>query len=135
MKKLLVLSLSLFFLLSSLSIKAETVFYCNSELATGVIKKNGSWKVTNFKPSRWTIKFNNNYSELYGLDKDRPYLCSPAYQHTPNLLACLSGYENGQSFMFNKIESRFLFNSSSIEGYVHDNSDTNVLFVGSCSKF
>ena len=134
MKKLLILLFSIFFL-SSYSVKAEIVFYCQSELETGFIKQNGSWEVTNFASQRWTIKFSDDYSQLYFPDEKRPYICSPSYSHTPNLIACLSGYSNGESFLFNKIENKFVFDSTTIRGYVDDSSDTNAFFAGTCEKF
>jgi len=137
MKKILILLFSILFL-SSPYVKAETVFYCQSEFATGFnfSVENGSWGPAEFELLRWTIKFNDSYSKLYGLDDPlHPYFCSPAYTHTPNLLACLSGYKNGQSFMFNKVNNRFLFNSSDIRGYVDNSPDTDSIYVGTCSKF
>ena len=135
MKKILILLFSILFL-SSPYVKAETVFYCQSELGTGFIKKNGSWRESSFKPRRWTIKFNDSYSKLYGLDDPlHPYFCSPPFQHKPNSLACLGGYKNGESFMFNKMNNRFIFNIASIQGYVENGSDTDVIYAGTCSKF
>ena len=139
MKKLLILLFS-FLLLSSPYLKAEIILYCNSELGTGIGKKNGAWVTSEFVSQRWTIKFNDSYSKLYGLDKDNqyPYLCSAPYRNAPHLLACLSAYKNGQSFMFNKIKNRFSFSMSSVTGYVNDKPDdldTNDLYVGICSKF
>ena len=137
MKKLLILLFS-FLLLSSPYLKAEIIFYCQSDLATGFVKQNGSWTGSKFKNKRWTIKFNDSYSKLYGLEEDNQmpsYLCSAPYRNAPHLLACLSGFKNGQSFMFNKIKNRFVFNSSSVTGYTSEDSDTNPFYAGTCSKF
>tara|TARA_B100000959_G_scaffold246282_1_gene271624 strand:+ start:130 stop:480 length:351 start_codon:yes stop_codon:yes gene_type:complete len=116
-------------------VKAEIVIFCQSELETGFIKTNGSWKIANYAPQRWTIKFSDDYSQLYFPDEERPFICSPSYSHTPNLLACLSGYSNGESFLFNKIENRFVLDSTSIRGYVDDGSDSNAFYAGTCEKF
>ena len=116
--------------------QAETVLYCQTELATGFIKKEGTWRVTNFALDRFTVKFNNDYSKLYGLDKRRPYICAPAYKHVPNALACLSGYSNGQSFIFNKETKRFVFSEPRpTGGYASDRSDTDTIMAGTCKNF
>ena len=123
-------------LLASNNLMAETVLYCQSELATGAIKKNGSWKTANFKSERYTIKFNKDYSKLDGLDTNLSYSCSPAYSHRPDSLACLSGFSNGESFIFNKKTKRFTFSSPSpASGYAADGSDTPVMYFGTCKKF
>ena len=36
---------------------AETVLYCQEELATGVIKKNGRWQTGDFELKRHTVRF------------------------------------------------------------------------------
>jgi hypothetical protein len=117
-------------------VHAETVIYCQSELATGFVKKNDSWVVSNFVLERWTLKFSDDYSKLYGLDKSRPFICAPAYTSMPNSLACLSGYSNGESFIFNKEEYRFIFTiPSAAGGYSKDHKDTDIMYAGTCNKF
>ena len=137
MKNLLILLLS-FGILIAPSVKAEKVLYCQSELVTGFIKENGSWSTSNFKPQRFTIKFNDDYSELSGLDSDRPYLCDQAYSFAPNALACISGYNNGTSFLFNKAKKRFVWSRITLYGgYDRNlpNADTDALIAGTCETF
>lgn len=123
----------------SFNLKAETVLYCQSELHTGFIKKGGKWRTSEFKLNRYTIKFNNDYSELYGLDEWRPYICSSPFEDIPgasDALACLSGYSNGESFIFNKKTKRFVFSSPKISaGYDSNLTDTDNLEAGTCEKF
>ena len=122
----------------SFNLKAETVFYCESKLGTGFIKKGGKWRTSDFILDRYTIRFNNDYSLLYGLDERRPYICSSAYANIPDALACLSGYSNGESFLFNKRTKRFVFSSPSLGGGYDSNltnPDTDTLKAGKCKNF
>lgn len=122
----------------SFNLKAETVFYCESKLATGFIKQGGKWKTSNFSLERYTIKFNNDYSKLYGLDERRPYICSSPYINASDALACLSGYSNGESFLFNKRTKRFVFSTPSLGGGYDStltDPDTDTLQAGTCKKF
>ena len=120
------------------SVKAEIVLYCQTELATGLAKQNGSWKVAKFQPKRLTIKFNDDYSILYGLSEYKDYICSQAYPHAPNSIACLDEFKSGSSFLFNKEKKRFVFSSISLNGGYdinHLNSDTENLYAGTCKTF
>tara|TARA_B100000787_G_scaffold130363_1_gene99280 strand:+ start:135 stop:542 length:408 start_codon:yes stop_codon:yes gene_type:complete len=135
MKKLLLLLISFGFLIAP-SVKAEIVLYCQSELETGFFKENGSWKVSEFHPQRLTIKFNDDYSILYGLSTD--FICSQAYPHAPNSIACLDKYKSGRSFLFNKEKKRYVFSSISLNGGYELNtptSDTENLYAGRCKTF
>jgi hypothetical protein len=133
MKKLLVL---LFSILISLNSLGETVLYCQEDLVAGFIKKNGSWQLGNFRSERHTIKFNDDYSKLFGLDENRHYSCSPAYSSSSNSLVCLSGYNNGQSFIYNKNKKRFVFNNFKPNaGYDINGNDTDILSAGTCKEF
>ena len=116
-------------------VQAETVFYCQSELSTGLIKEYGTWRIRNFKPSRYTIKFNNDYSKLYGLDKSRPFKCNVPFTNFPNTISCVSGYGNGESFLFEKKMLRFTFANVATSGFVEDSTSTDNLVAGTCQKF
>lgn len=117
--------------------QAETVLYCQSELETGFIKKNGAWITTKFKTYRWTVKFNNDFSQLSGLDEGRPYLCDWAYgRKSLGTVVCLSSYENGENFIYNVNKKRFLHSRpSAATGYDADGKDTDSFFAGTCKKF
>ncbi|MDA9672730.1 hypothetical protein N9U04_02420 [Alphaproteobacteria bacterium] len=123
-----------FFYLTPL--KAETVFYCQEEVVGGLLKENDSWRTGNFRPVRHTIKFNNDYSKLFGLDERRPFNCAPPYSHAPDTLACLSGYSNGESFIFSKTTKRFVFSHPIAHGGFDVNGgDTDTIAGGTCVKF
>lgn len=143
MNKKLSIILIIIGLFSSNTLKAENVFYCQVELAVGFYKEDGSWRTSTFNNVRYTIKFNNDYSKLYGLDENRSYNCVPSYSHKPEALACFSGYTNGQTFIFHKDTKRFVNSSPKAgSGYAaHGNdsgyaaNDTDVIEGGTCTKF
>ena len=135
MKKLLILLLFFGFLIAP-SIKAETVFYCNSELETGFAKINGSWETSTFKPIRLTIKFNDNYSKLSGINKFETFSCSVPYSFALNYLVC-SG-TTAEIFLFNKLQKRFVYSFVKLyAGYDRDHPtpDNDVLYAGTCEIF
>ena len=133
MKKLLILLLSFGFLIST-SVKAEMVLYCQSELAAGFIKKNGRWQEGNFNLDRFTIKFNNNFSNLEGLTSE-PMECSVSFNHKPNLIFCVHSWGSHETLIYEKKKRRFTYSSISSGGYAFDQGDTEVLFAGTCTKF
>ena len=100
-------------------------------------KKNGVWKTVNFKEYRWTVKFNNDFSQLFGLDETRPYLCNWAYDEKSfGTVVCLSGFNNGENFIYNVNKKRFLHSRiSASTGYDIDGEDTDAIFAGTCEKF
>lgn len=126
----------------SFNAKADTVLYCSTELSPGLIKENSKWRTGNFRPERYTVKFNRDFSRLSGLDDNRDYTCHRAFKNDNNkTVICFSGYHNGEVFMYNIRTNRFLFsNFSSTGGYVSDdgtepNPDTDNIFAGTCSNF
>nr|BDD45942.1 hypothetical protein 6 [Alphaproteobacteria bacterium] len=123
--------------LSSLPAVAETVFYCQAELATGFIKRNGGWSTTNFELERYTIKLSDDLTLLYGLDENRPYVCDWAYNDPSKYtLVCLSGYGNGEDFILDLVKNRFVHSSvSPATGYSADRTDTDALIAGRCQQF
>ena len=136
MKKITFLCIFVVGALFSSIVKAETVLFCQSELIVGFFNDGGSWRKGNFANERYTIKFNNDYSKLYGLDEMLPYNCLQPYLHAPDALACLSGFSNGQSFIFNKRTKRFVFSFSKLNGgYDINGPDTDFLAAGTCKKF
>jgi len=139
MKKL-ILAMFVFLLFGSSFANAENVFYCTSELATGIFKdkKTGEWKHNSFKPERLTIKFKNNYTKLAGLTFGVLWNCHRPYSLlsvTNNLLVCYNGENNGKVFQFNKKNLRFLHADIATTGYLENGSDTNTIEGGTCQKF
>ena len=134
MKKLLLVILSLGFLFAT-SIKAETVLYCQSELATGLLKENGTWKNSGFKLKRFTIKFDDYFSRVEGMSFE-PMDCKAPYAN--DVIFCVQSKYNHSTLRYNKVTKRFVhyFNPSS--GYVDlstDISDNDVMYAGTCQKF
>ena len=76
MKKLLILTLlGVLFVPMNGSAKADEVLYCQSELATGLDKENGTWREASFKGKRYTIKVIDDFEKIIGLYEDTPYPC------------------------------------------------------------
>jgi len=140
MKKIILLLLS-FGVLIAPSVIAETVLYCQSELAIGLIKKNDSWTVSQFQPKRLTIKFNSDYSMVTegsgSGGADFPMECKVVYSHKPNQIHCSNSNGTGDAFIYTKNKKRFLYTSLSSGGYTLNdkNPDTENIFAGTCATF
>ena len=138
MTKILI-TISFLFLVGSPLANAEQVFYCASELATGIYKDNktGKWRPAKFQQERYTIKFNDVFTELTGLDQIASYRCESAFYNISDILVCFSLQQNGLMFQFNKTTLRFLYLATAVRGYLYDikDSDTNVMYAGTCKKF
>ena len=136
MKKILILLLLFGFLIAP-SIKADTVLYCQSKLATGLDYENGSWKTMNFKPQRLTVKFNYDYSRLEGLPQNPKMDCKIPYSliGTDNLIYCVDTKYNDSTFKYNKKTKRFVYYFNPFGGYVGESDDTDSLFAGTCKAF
>ena len=129
MKKLL-----LFLFLIPNLVMAENVLYCQEELGTGLIKKNGVWKTANFKLERYTIKFNADYTKLDGLTF-YPMSCSKPFDHKSDYIACVNSLGSHETFSYNTLTKRFLYSNISSGGYAANGADTESLSTGSCEKF
>ncbi len=115
------------------SAKAERVFHCHSEMATGFFKENGDWREGNFKNKKFTIRFSDDYTKVYGL-KLGGFKCSVPYpEQAPDTIACLAGY--GRAFLFEKKKFRFTFSAMNATGFLENGSDTDVFYAGACEKF
>ncbi len=136
MKKLLILLFSLFFL-STTSVFAETVLYCHSELATGVVNINGTYQESSFEKYRFTAKFNSDFTQLEGATAagGQPMECKVSFEHKPNLIFCVHSWGAHETFMYDKNKKRFLLTQVSSAGYAFDGGDTDVLYAGTCEKF
>ena len=117
---------------------AENVFYCSSELATGISKRNGKWRASEFKSERYTIKFNSSFTQVEGFndsDSDFPLTCRTPYPSVfPESLSCSGDFI---FLSFNLRTLRFTLFKGSNGGYALDvtNSDTETIHAGTCQKF
>lgn len=118
----------------STTLKAETVLYCQSELATGFYNEGGIWKEGSFKRKRYTVKFNDDFSILEGVSY-KPMECSIQYSFKPDFISCVHLWGEYKTFMYNKTTKRFLYTSISNSGYVDEETDTEVMYGGSCQSF
>ena len=117
---------------------AETVLYCQSELATGLIKENGRWQTRNFFLERFTVKFNDDYSVVSGL-KRVGMRCHKPLNSFPHIVCDdrTSGPDVGETFNYNPTNKRFLYTQVSTAGYIHNlkKNDTDVIYAGTCQQF
>jgi hypothetical protein len=142
MTKLLI-AISFLFLVGIPFANAEQVYYCASELATGIVKdeKTGKWKEMGFNQERYTIKFNDDYTSLDGIDKTTWSCVAPfANSSQPilkNRFVCYDSHDFGLVFTFDKQTHRFFYMNGTIFGYLHNekDSDTNSIYAGTCQKF
>jgi len=137
------LFISMFFplFIGSSFARAEVVYYCMDEIANGIIKKKtGIWKSTGIKPERYTIRFNEDYTELKGLHKlDTTWNCHISYggyvESFKNVRICYYNLHSGEVFTFNTKTLRYLYLIGVPSGYVENRLDTNSLHAGTCKKF
>ena len=111
----------------------ETVLYCQSELATGFIKKGDVWVQGEFKKDRFTVKFNDDFTTLEGFAYG-PMDCKTNFPSVlPSQVQC--SFSSGQSVVYNKQTKRFVFANISLSGFVENSGDSDTLNAGTCTKF
>ena len=114
MKKLLILTLlGVLFVPMNGSAKADEVLYCQSEVETGLVEKNGTWKERGFVQKTYTINFSRDYKKMKGLDNkilgDLPCFTYP-HQDLKNSHICRSQRRDvGETFIFDSESKRFFF--------------------------
>ena len=137
MNRFLLLFLIFFGLSISSVLKAETVLYCQSELATGFFKKEKKWVEGSFKKERFTLKFNQDYSTLLIPLGNRKIAmkCSIPYTAEPWFISCIEEQYPFKPFIYNKKSKRFTFAVLSSAGYVEPSTDTNSIYAGKCENF
>lgn len=123
------------FLISLITqVVADTVLYCQSELATGFMNKGTGWVERSFDKERFTVKFNDDFTTLEGFAYG-PMDCKMNFpDFLPTQLQCLEK-KGGMSVLYDKTTKRFIFSSISIAGYVNLSRDSDNLFAGTCTKF
>ena len=111
----------------------EIVLYCQSELATGFVKKGDAWVQGGFKKDRFTVKFNDDFTTLEGFAYG-PMDCKVNFPSVlPSQVQCL--ISSGQSVLYNKQTKRFVFANLSISGFVETSDDSDTIHAGTCTKF
>ena len=112
---------------------AETVLYCESELGTGIIKKNGSWITATYQEDGYTVRFDEKKMILEGFDY--PMKCKfPFPQQRPNRIFCEMEWGD-EYFHFNKKNLRFSYYEIPGSAWVSDGTDTSNMQHGTCEKF
>tara|TARA_X000001388_G_C2187207_1_gene106045 strand:+ start:341 stop:775 length:435 start_codon:yes stop_codon:yes gene_type:complete len=144
MKKLMNVLTILIFTVSSAS--AETVLYCTSELATGMIYANGKWNAGDFSKSRYTVKFDDDPMTS---NKSITVKIKSSYESIPTSYTCLDKKENqlvhicnakrGKVFFYSIVKKRFTLISGAFYSYVRGDTanyyDTQSISSGTCTDF
>ena len=112
---------------------AETVLYCQDELATGIGKENGSWKTGDFKLKRYTVKFDEKKMTLL-LDNER-FSCAPKWALYPDRIRCETEMFADFHFVFNKKTMRYSIYRMFATAWIDDGNDTTMMSHGTCQKF
>ena len=135
MKKLLILMLlGVLFVPMNGSAKADQVFYCQSEVATGMAVKNGNWLTGDFTPQRYTIKFSSDYTIMRGLKNYAgEYSCFHLKEVKSRHICRARRYDMGDTFIFDSESKSFIYSSVSITTYFQP--DTPHIQAGTCQKF
>jgi hypothetical protein len=111
---------------------AETILYCQDEIATGIMKQNNTFVQGRFNLQRYTIKFNSNFTEVSGLGKT--FLCSQPYSTDINpSVVCKAS--TGNTFIFNPQTNRYHYSHVWMNGFIDYSVDSSHISVGSCEKF
>ena len=109
---------------------------CQTELATGIAKIDGTWLTTDFQKRTYTIKFNEDRSLLTGDMHGGSYLCEQPFASTQEdyVVCAYPEHSIGETFNYNFTTKRFVFFSPSSAGYLKNlrNPDTETLEVGAC---
>ena len=139
------------FLLIAQSAHADTVLYCAEDVSTGLSNSSGSWKTTDFKLERFSVKVIGDFSQI--IKDDNIYDCRPAFSASfePHRLTCFHTASFSDSgniveygglpkvFHFNAKTQRFVDVSVSTYGFTEDgtqdNSDTDSMSGGKCENF
>ncbi len=127
MKKLLILMLlGVLFVPMNGSAKADEVLYCQSELATGMVKKNGTWNVTPIQEQRYTIKFIGDFEGITGLYPNKIFKCKVTFPRAqPDRFVCNMDY--GLTYIYDKNSKRFVYANITLSTYL--DTDTPAVVV------
>ena len=137
----LIITISFLLVLGSPFANAEQVYYCASEISTGIDKdeKTGMWEQYKFQSKRYTIKFSSDFSKLSGVDPMGGFmLCKTPHNNLKkynHLVVCYNTDNVGFVFMFDKKTNRFINSTAGILGYLSEGTATDVLYAGTCKKF
>ncbi len=113
--------------------KAADILYCSSELAPGIIKgDNGIWREGSFMQKRFTVKFNDDFTELSGIRYDT-MTCNQSSSSRPQLVFCTS--HDADAFIYDKNTRRFIYSDISAFGYPTNQTDTSQIYAGTCEDF
>ena len=124
---------------SAVTLSAERVFNCKSDLATGVFLDNGDWREGSFELDDFVLTFDDDFQKLtISGEGSLGFTCRPHYngrvRAVEKVLLCDSNYRNGKSLRFNRNLGSFLFVSALPSGYLSgtEGSENDVIYAGMC---
>ena len=111
------------FTFSAVTVSADRVFKCKSDLATGFFLDNGDWKESSFELNDFVLTFDDDFKKVtISGEGSLGFTCRPHYngriRAVEEILLCDSNYRNGKSLRFNRNLGSFLFISSLPSGYL-----------------
>ena len=124
---------------STVTVSADRVFKCKSEMATGFFLDNEDWKESSFELSDFVLTFDDDFKKMtISGEGSMGFTCRPHYngriRAVEKILLCDSNYRNGKSLRFNRKLASFLFISSLPSGYLsgEEGSENDVIYAGMC---
>ena len=124
---------------STVTVSADRVFKCESDLATGFSLDNGDWKESFFELNDFVLTFDDDFKKVtISGEGSLGFTCRPYYngriRAVEKILLCDSNYRNGKSLRFNRNLGSFLFISSLPSGYLSgtEGSENDVIYSGMC---
>ena len=117
---------------------AEEHLVCQTELATGIAKIDGTWVTSDFQKRTYTIKFNEDRSLLTGDMHGGSYLCEKPFASTQDdyVICTYPEHSIGETFNYNFSTKRFVIFNPSSAGYLKNirDPDTESLEAGTCES-
>ena len=123
---------------SAAAAKADQILYCTDELATGFIKENGGWRITNFTLDRFTLKVEGDFEALiYDGDK---YSCVYDWRIVVDewRIVCNHDIFKSSSITMDKDSLRYVLTNTFGFGFASsklDRPDTDSIHAGTCETF
>ena len=125
---------------SSLTSAEDGVLFCVDKLGTGVDKVERGYEVFQFNPLRFTVKLNGTssmeMSETDGLVGGR-FICSRGKDTQETYpIKCRHSLDYVMStFTIDPSSGRYVRTQVGSYGYVTNQTDSDVLYVGKCQRF
>lgn len=91
-----------------------------------------------FELKRFTVKFNDDYSVISGLELGDFY-CQKTFPDSPMIVCNVHrlGMSMGITFNYNPTNKRFIYGYVGVNGYIENavGADTETIHAGTCQQF